>query len=314
MLFCVLDSRLFPCPRTHQLHAAKLAEGFVQHGYHYRVLHDPREIGWLSEADVLYVSNHFSTEPLHRQIRARLQARLMAHLSSTRASLVLWSFHTVPDWASLEKLPPRVVHLGEDLYQHAIAREPVLSEFRRRFGVLPLEYGSPIHPTLSTRVSIPKDFDFNFIGHGYQRELTEHCTRHYRSLIRNTPPNVSEPLRVNSFRRAQVNLVFHAPANIAKGIIVERFAEAMSMGGIIFHDHPRIAERFPSLASLRLVREPQDIDQNFSELMAMTEDEREALREASWQAWRASGLSYFDQARRVLAALQLKTNTCLRPS
>lgn len=285
------------------LHVRKLAQGFIQRGFHYRELNDINEIRYLTESDLLYVSNHFSTEVFHRNMKAGLQRALLQNLKSTNARLVLWSFHTAPDWRSIVELPHRIVHLGEDLYPDAIDREPVLKEFRDRFQVLPLRYASPLHPEHSVRTEMSRDHDFNFIGHGYQRAMTSHCEKKYRSLIRNTPPTVSEPLRFNSFRRSEINLVFHAPSNIQKGVIVERFAEALSLGGIIFHDHPRIAKEFPRLASLFLVRESFEIDKAYTQVMQLSTAARAELREASWVAWQRSGLSYFDQAGRILSAV-----------
>lgn len=304
MLICLLNDRLFPCPRTHALHVRKLAEGFIQHGYHFKEI-TADELQHLSNADVVYISNHFSTEPLHHLVKAKLQARLIALLHNTRASIVLWSFHTTADWNALKSLGQRVLHLGEDLYPEAVQAEPLLSRFRTEFNVLALRYASPFHPQLSTLIDLPKKYDFNFVGHGYQRELTGHCEQRYRCMIRNTPPNVSEALRINSFRLAQINLVFHATSNINKGIVVERFAEALSMGGIVFHDHPRISAEFPGHPALFHVTAPADIDQAFAEVMGRSEAERNAMRTASWQSWKLAKLSYFDQADRILSELKI---------
>jgi hypothetical protein len=303
MLICLLNDLLFPCPRTHALHVRKLAEGFIQRGYHFKEI-KADELRHLSEVDVVYISNHFSTEPLHRLFRARLQARLMELLHNTSASLVLWNFHTTADWDALKFLKQNVLHLGEDMYAEAVRAEPVLYRFRSDFNVLALRYAAPFHPELSTLSHLTKEYEFNFVGHGYQRELTRHCEQRYKCLIRNTPPNVSEALRVNSFRRAQVNLVFHAPSNINKGIVVERFAEALSMGGIIFHDHPRITAEFPDHPAFFYVSTPAEIDQAFAVVMGRNAIERDFMRTASWQSWKQAGLSYFDQAGRILAAFK----------
>jgi hypothetical protein len=304
MLICLLNDRLFPCPRTHALHVRKLAEGFIQRGFHFKEI-TADELQYLSSVDVVYISNHFSVEPLHRLLKEQLQARLMALLHKTRASLILWSFHTTTDWGALETLRQRVLHLGEDLYPEAVKAEPVLSRFRCDFNVLGLRYAAPFHPQFSALFDLPKEYDFNFIGHGYQRELTRYCEQRYHCIIRNTPPNVSEALRVNSFRRAQINLVFHASSNIIKGIVVERFAEALSMGGIIFHDHPRISDEFADHPSLFYVTTPVAIDQAFASVMSRSEAERNAMRVASWQSWKQTGLSYFDQAGKILSALKI---------
>lgn len=302
MLFCLLNDKLFPCPRTHAMHVRKLAEGFIQNGYHFKEIKSD-ELHHLSEVDIVYISSHFSIEPLHRLFASELQTYLVKLLHGTSASLLLWNFHTTANWEVLKTLRQKVLHLSEDLYPDAVQSELLLSGFRNDFKVFTLRYSAPFHPNLLPLVNLQKEYDFNFVGHGYQRNLTKYCEKHYRCLIRNTPPNVSEALRVNSFRRAHINLVFHAQSNIRKGIIVERFAEALSMGGIIFHDHPRISKEFPRHPAIFKVTSKGDIDDAFNQVMQCSEGERAIMRSASWQSWKQSGLSYFDQARKILALL-----------
>jgi len=305
MLICLLNDWLFPCPRTHALHVRKLAEGFVQRGYHFKEI-SAEELKHLSEKDVVYISNHFNTEPIHRIVKTRLQAGLMELLNNTRASVVLWSFHTTADWDALKKIGQRerVLHLGENLYTEAVQSESVLRRFRSEFKVLTLQYSAPFHPEFSPLINLPREYDFNFVGHGYQRTLTKYCEQRYHCIIRNTPPNISEVLRVNSFRRSQINLVFHSPSNISKGIVTERFAEALSMGGIVFHDHPRISKEFPNHPAFFYVSTPADIDQAFAVVMSQSDVERNLMQTASWESWKQAGLSYFYQAGRILAALK----------
>jgi hypothetical protein len=96
--------------------------------------------------------------------------------------------------------------------------------------------------------------------------------------------------------------VFHSDANVRKGVIVERFAEALSWGGIIFHDHPLIAKTYQDSPSLFYVSTTSEIDDCFARIMQRTAAERRELRQASLELWKESGRSYFEQAGRILAA------------
>ena len=302
MLFCVLNSIDYPCARTHLLHVRKLGEGFVQRGYHYKELNRLEDILSLKECDLLYVSNHFSVDFFHRNIASFLQRRLLKQLNLINSRLILWCFHTMPDWNSLLTLQQRAIHLSEDMYNETVAKNESLHLFRSQFDVLCIKYSSPMHPDFPNLINVRRDLDFNFVGHGYQKEMTRHCSENYRSLIFNTPPPISEPMRVNSFRRAEVNLVFHSPDNISKGTVVERFAEALSYGGIVFHDQPRIAMDFPAHPSFFYVTNPKEIDRAFDAVMSISENKRAILRKHSWKSWKLSGLSYFNQAERILKA------------
>lgn len=305
MIFAVLNSPLYPCPRTHFLHVRKLASGFVQRGYHFRIINKIDEIFDLEASDILYVSSHFCCDITHRPFSKPLQRKLIPFLRKTKAKLILWNFHILPSWSELNNLDKSIVHLGEDLYDHAVDENPVLSNFRKEFDVLAIKYGSPMHPSYPCNVSVEKDLDFNFVGHPYKEHLTRHCNENYSSLIRKTPPSISEALRVNSFRNANINLVFHANANVQKGIVVERFSEALSFGGIIFHDHPRIAHEYKNVDSIMFVQTTDDIDKKYKKVMAMSEVERIQLRQNSWEVWKENKLSYFDQAERILKAFKI---------
>lgn len=308
MIFAILNTHRFPCPRTHFLHARKLAEGFVQHGYHFHVINTLDELSELTEADIVYVSNHFSTEILHRRVKKILQAQLFERLRNCKAKQILWSFHTVPDWDAISSLQRPVLHLGEDLYPEAVARETVLADFRSRFFVHPLRYGAPLHPNSPELLCHPRDLDFNFIGAGYQNQLTSYATHSYRTLIKNTPPPVSEPLRVNSYRRSEINLVFHAPSNIMKGIVVERFAEALAYGGIIAHDHPRIDVFCAGAPFAERVETPEALDDFHRRIVSISEPIRNELRHQARELFIAGRFSYFHQVEDILAAFNDRGN------
>lgn len=304
MIFALLNTALFPCPRTHRLHVRKLAAGFVQRGYHFREIVRLEEVADLQKCDILYVSSHFHVDVSHRFFSGLLHKKLIRILNKTRCYLLLWHFHVSPRPQDFLAMGDRALHLGEDLYSDAVSREHVLDSFRKKFDVLTLKYGSPLHPEIPLNTEVERDLDFNFIGRSYKRELTQYCEVNYNSLVRLTPPSVSEPLRMNSFRRALINLTFHANENVVKGVVVERFAEALSMGGIICHDHPRIRAQFPSCPSLFYVETTDDIDSVYERIKHMHQDEVSELRICSYELWRSKGLAYFSQAGRIIRALK----------
>jgi hypothetical protein len=278
----------------------KLAAGFVQRGYQFIEITRSEELTYLSRADIVYVSNHLSVDPLHRPFRGLLEKRLARILATTPVRAIFWSFHTLSNWDICKR--PNTIQLGEDVYDSVLEAEPVLKRFRQTHPVVSLRYASPLHPDYAPPAPEDRDVAFNFIGSPYRTDLTSYCRTRYGAIVRNTPPTVAESLRVNAYKRAEINLVFHAQANKRKGIIVERFAEALSYGGLIIHDHPRITAEFGDVPSIFFAGSPAEIDQVYGKVRVMPAPEKRALRDASIARWKASGLSYFHQAGRILDA------------
>lgn len=302
MMFCILNSVRYPVPRTHYLHAQKLAAGFIQLGYHFKELKSHEEMKYLGPQDIVYISNHFGTEITHRWFNSGATLRLMMVLAQTRCRLLLWNFHTSVGWHESPDLSTRVLHLGESMLDEEVRKERVLHDFRIRHPVLELRYGAPVLPsaTFASRPVQPV-YDCNFIGSGYQQAWTQHCLQHYQALVRNTPPVVPEGLRWNGFRESLVNLVFHSPANIRKGIVVERFAEALSLGGLIAHDHPRIRDEHGDRPGLRFIDSVESLDRAIQECQMMSAVEQQSARQLNYDLWVRAGLSYRDQAARIVA-------------
>lgn len=304
MNFCLLNSNSFPCPRTHKLHLIKFSTGFVQNGANFLELVSDDSLTHLRENDVVYISNHFSVEPLHRPFKKRLEKKLIVLLRKTKCQFIFWNFHTTSCFSSWQEFENRAIHLGENLSEKYITQEKLLIEFRERFSVHKLRYSSPYE-----EVNInngPRDFDFQFIGSRYQTKILEHVKQKYRALIRFAPPIVDEVFRVNSFHNSLVNLVFHSTANVEKGIVVERFPEALSLGGIIFHDHPEIDKEFKHLDSVFYTPNVAEVDSSFEQLKSLSSNDVTELRHISRNAWEISELTYKKQARKTLELLGRK--------
>jgi len=307
MIFAVLKSHMYPCPRTHFLHVKKLAEGFIQRGYHFTVLDSLRELDYLSTDDILYISNHFSTEKYLMPLRNILLENLLNSLHVCRAQKILWNFHTCGDPSLFDNFSKDVLHLGEDIDPLYLRKEPLLQNFREKVDVHRLKYGAPLHPD-SVDFSVPiHNTDMNFIGAGYKRHLTEHARTNYNSIIYNTPPKVSEPLRINSFKNARLNLVFHSDSNIEKGIIVERFAEALAYGNFIAHDHPHIEELTKGFHFARKVQHESDIDLFISDIKSMSSFQKAGAIKQARNMFISEGFSYYAQADSILQKLRIDT-------
>jgi len=299
MIFCILNSVRYPVPRTHRLHVQKLAAGFIQLGYHFKELQSEDALKYLGAQDIVYISNHFSTELTHRLFSTRLSQQLARLLEQSRCRLLLWNFHTAPGWQETTALSERVVHLGECMLESAVRMEGELHTFRVRNNVFELRYSSPTLPSRTFAARPNVLYDCNFIGAGYQQSWTRHCANRYCALIRNTPPLVPESLRWNGFRESLVNLVFHSPANIRKGIVVERFAEAISLGGLIAHDHPRIREQYGDRAGFRYIDSIKNLDLAIEECRQMSHHEQQSARQLNYELWVHERLSYRDQAAQI---------------
>jgi len=301
VIFALLNTREFPCPRTHKLHFKKFASGFVQNGANFIEITDVRSISALSEDDILYVSNHFSCDITHRYFKSFLQQKLIKTLKTSQCKMLFWNFHTTAEPLEWKCFTDRALHLGEDMLPEYLKTEDVLVNFRKQYPVHELKYSSAYEAKPSYKVK--REYDFQFVGSHYKSKWLKHCQDKYNCFIKIAPPSIDEVVRINSFKKSVINLVFHSDANIKKGIIVERFAEAISLGGIIVHDHPRIAELFPNIPSLFYVRSTKEIDDVFKFIHTLTPFQIEELKRGSRECWENSDLSYRKQAKLIIEKL-----------
>ena len=304
MNFCLLNSNFFPCPRTHKLHLTKFSIGFIQNGANFIEAENEESLSHLRTNDVVYISNHFSVDPLHRPFKKYLEKKLISLLRKTKCYLIFWNFHTTSDFSLWEEFEYRAIHLGENLSEQYLVREQVLVDFRKQYNVFKLRYSSPYE--LVSINNGQRDFDFQFIGSRYQTKMLEHIKQQYHALIRFAPPIVDEGFRVNSFQNSLINLVFHSVANVTKGIVVERFPEALSLGGIVFHDHPEIEREFGHLDSVFFTPDITYIDKFYEDIKSLSNDDIIQLREISRNAWKNSELTYKKQAKNILDLLGKK--------
>ncbi len=303
MIFGVLNSTMFPCPRTHKLHVYKLAAGFVQNGYVFEEINSVDRLKYLGANDILYVSSHFAVDITHRFISGVLENMLHKVLSNTKCKLLFWNFHTTPCIDRWSEFSSRSLHLGEDMEDSYIDTEMVLVAFRRLYQVHKLKYSSPFLNSYAPLGKLQKIYDFQFAGSNYKSELTQFCNKNYKSFIRISPPIMDEIQRINSFGQSRVNLVFHSTANVNKGIIVERFPESISLGGVIAHDHPGISEKYGKVDSFFKVNTAEDLVEVHEFISRLSESDYANLREISYDVWDRSDLSYFDQAKKIILGI-----------
>ena len=300
MLFGTLDTLLFPIPRTHYLHIKKLAEGFIQNGFHHNEIKKLDYIYNLGEEDVLYVSNHFSCDKTHRLFNKYLSKKLLKALKKTKCKIILWHFHTAYKWSNFDGFGERLIHLGHHIDDLILQKQPNLKEFRNTFDVLQLDYGTPMIKSQKKPLFIrERKYSCNYIGAGYKKEYLNFCKDKYKSMIIVTPPSVNEPLRWNSFKDSYVNLAFHAKNNILNGFITERFWEAISLGGLILHDHPLIKRLYGDRKGLRMVTNTESLKLYMEESLNMSVEEEKSYREMNYQIWLDCKHSYKEQAKKI---------------
>jgi len=303
MIIALLNSLDYPCPRTHYLHVKKFLTGFAQNGYSMIEIKSLHRIDQLSENDILYISSHFSIYPIYRHAKF-LENRLFNALKKTKCKIIFWNFHTTLNILRWKSFDERSIHVSEDIYDEYVHEEKLLFDFRECYNVHNLRYSS----ILTTDIKIPldlieRDYIFQFVGSNYKNDFTTFCKNNYKSFIKITPPSIDEIIRINSFRKSKINLVFHSNANIKKGIIVERFPEAISYGGIILHDHPRIVEKFENIESFFYIKDLDDLVDVYEKISSLSENDLSNMREISYKTWVKSNLSYKYEANKIIIKL-----------
>lgn len=303
MIFALLDSKIFPCPRTHNLHLRKFSFGFIQNGYQTITIKNENDLSKLSENDIVYVSNHFSVDLFHRPFKRIIQKKLIQILEKSRCKVIFWNFHTCHDIKALQNFKTRAVFLTENFYSGYEQNENTLKEMMQNFDVKKLKYSS----TTLNKPNFKKNrkYQLQFVGSRYKTDILNKASKKFKSYIKFAPPIQDEITRVNSFSNSIICIVFHSDDNIRKGIIVERFPEALSAPSIIIHDHPRINAEYNS-SGLYYVENEDEFFSSVDKVLNKNNYELEELYMQNWEEYKKSDLKYYDQAKIILKELGLK--------
>ena len=306
MIACYLDSFAFPLSRNHRFHVKKLFTGFTQIGWHTRKIDSLNDIMRLSENDIVYISNHFYVEKHLRPFRKNNLKRLFSIIKKSRCKFLLWNFHDLPleDEYNLMR-SKNILHLGEDMYPSAIAREEKLSIFRALYKVYSLRYSATKLPTGRFVTRSFEEVDVQFVGSRYKTDWLDEIQKQkdIKTFIRLYPPVQNEIERLNSFESTRISLCFHHDSAIEKGIVTERFYEAIACGNLIIHDHPRIEEHFGSLPGIAYVEDVDNLIETIKNFKALNPLELSTQRANVFAAWKMSGNAYCVQCNKIIEKL-----------
>jgi hypothetical protein len=186
-----------------------------------------------------------------------------------------------------------VLFLKERFYDNLMNTSPELS-FYRDVKFYELNYSSFMDPRREYEPS-NRELGCFFAGSKYKESYNMEIKRlHPNSEFLYYPPKINEIARVSGFKRFTHSLVWHSDANVKKGIVVERFAEALSLGGMIIHDHDRIELEYLSVHK-RFVSCINDLSDILSGMIW-----EEDLSRENYEYWRNSNLSYYQQVKNIL--------------
>lgn len=288
----IVNSIFYPLPRTHGMHVRKFFEGFRQNGFVVIEVSSLDEIfDYLGKDSFVYVSNHFLNER-NRFTPWDLEKQLFQKIKKSRVRWLLWGFHEAKLRLELANLE-NVLFLKERFYDSLIDSSPELS-FYREARYYELAYSSFIDPRQEYKQYSRIKGCF-FAGSKYKVSYNEVLRKiSPASLILYYPPKINEIKRISGFTRYTHSLVWHSEANIEKGIIVERFAEAISMGAMIIHDHTRIEKEHVGIHKC-FISTSNDLTGLFSNFVWDPDKSRE-----NHEYWRNSDLSYYQQVKNIL--------------
>jgi len=298
MNFVILNSLLFPVPRTHYLHIKKMAQGFAQLGYCVIETDTLESLISLKENDIVYISNHFYVDFYYRITRQIQLDYLKKILEKLVCKVLFWNFHTL-ETDFFYQNNNNWLFLTESFYDEHFKEDNL--DFYSKVRFYQLQYSSAVNDLMDIELPQSFKFDFNYVGSRYNEYILKKIKNNIslKSYIKLTPPIINEIKRVNSFTLSKINLVFHSEENKRKGIITERFAEALSYGNIIFHDNKRINEKIPELQGCRYVKSYEEIIDNFHFFNELSAFEFNEIVNKNREYWRTSPYSYRKQALNI---------------
>jgi hypothetical protein len=305
MIFAFLNSIDYPISRNHYLHIKKFSRGFEQNGYTVIELNKVEDILLLTPESLVYISSHYYIESIRRPFRSYLHSKLVSHVKRSKASFILWSFHDVPP---IDKYleGKNHIYLTENFSDEWLKKEHKL-EFYNNRAHHKLIYSSYVDDRIDyfgLPWKIDLQYAFNYVGSVYQKKILNSIKNNpcYKSQILFYPPVQNEIKRLNSFTSSWINLVFHSVLGVQKGVITERFPEAMSMGNFIIHDHPRISKQYNSNGIVYF----DSLEFIYETINRLKLDDVLESSYRNYTLWQNSPMSYRKQAIEIINKLIIK--------
>jgi hypothetical protein len=303
LIFAIVNTKEFPLLRNHYFHVKKFADGFAQNGFSIVEISKLNDLNNLNSSNFYYISNQFHSDHFRKPLRKFLINKLKKCVSNCKATPILWGFHDTPELCFIVA-ERKHIFLTEDFSPEWVENhEPKLRFYNDKIHHK-LQYSSNLDDRLDFDLSPfakakPKfDYDFNFIGSRYKVDLLKRLrnTNKVKCHIHFYPPVQNEIKRLNSFSSSKINLVYHSKLNILKGFHTERFPEALSMGNIIVHDHPKIDSKFRSKGVIFETEYYKII----KTLKSFKNDDINDIKKENYITWQKSELSYRKQVKILL--------------
>lgn len=295
MIFAIINSPLFPCSRNHLFHARKLGSGFSQLGYRVIEINKIESVIDLQANDLIYISNHFAEEFHLKPFRNLLSKKLLKILFKTKAKILFWALHTVPNYEnylSIDNLYPT----GESfLLKSEINSNDDLKKVNSE-KYIPLRFGSPINPIFGKKnIYYERIYSCNYVGSRYSLDYVEFLKKcELNTFVHVYPPICDEVKRINSYFLSKSSLCMFSKLHKKRGAFTERLPEALSAGCIVLHNSKKLNLKKIDQSVLRYFSNKNELYKQLLEIESYSRLDILSLIELSFNLYIENRLSYKD--------------------
>lgn len=227
--FYLMNSPELPTPDTHYYTTTKFSNGFKKHGYE---IIEAKTLDSISDNSIVLLSNHGYIYDIS------LCFSSLNYLANKfpNSIYICWFYHDFFSFIPFKKfvLTSEHFHKKPALDYHVF----VWNLQQNINNYVPLTFSSALN--YEQVANLPRNEQYNgcFIGTAYKPMWVKHLN----NIVYITGNKLPEAQRVHIFLSSKIAFGFHADANIANNVIVERVFEGMAFGCVVISDHPVAAE------------------------------------------------------------------------
>lgn len=240
--YYLMNSPELPTPGTHYYTTSKFSNGFKHHGY---TVTEAKTLDSITDNAIVLLSNHGIS--CNKELAFRSLRYLAEKFPNT--VFICWFYHQYYDEIPFKKF----ILTGEHFHKKPVLAEHIFFwDLQNRINnYVPLTFSSSLYPEHVGNLPRNEKINGCFIGTSYKPEWVNGL----ENIVYVSGNQLPEQERIQTFLSSKIGFGFHADANVANNVVVERVFEGLAFGCVVISDSPVAAELTENIVQIANTKE-----------------------------------------------------------